>query len=301
MNDPMTSLYRPLTAVDPDPAFAARLRSRLQQLLLDDQRGDTVMTDNTIAAAKANEHIAWGPALTPYIAVADARRAIDWYVDVFDGHRRGEAYVMDDGRIGHAEVGIGDAVLMISDPFEDIGVEAPSGPAHSHSLHVQVVNVDDTVRKATEQGATIERQPVDEPYGRIASLVDPFGHRWMVNQPPPGASRLRDGDVGYITLHVPDDERATAFYGSVLGWQFTPGNVDRGWNAEGVTPMVGIGGGAAEYRAQLCYKVSDIAAAITRVRDHGGRADEPGQQPYGLLAECTDDQGVMFHLWQPTA
>ncbi len=58
MNDPMTSLYSPPPAIDPDPAFAARLRSRLQDLLLDDQEGDIVMTDNTIAAAKANEHIA---------------------------------------------------------------------------------------------------------------------------------------------------------------------------------------------------------------------------------------------------
>jgi uncharacterized glyoxalase superfamily protein PhnB len=300
MNDPMTSLYRPSPAIDPDGGFAARLRSRLERLLLDHPEGETVMTDNTIAAAKANEHIAWGPALTPYITVADARRAIDWYVAVFDGHRRGEPYVMDDGRIGHAEIGIGDAVLMISDPFADIGVEAPSGPAHSHSLHVQVSNVDDTVRKAAEDGAAIERQPTDEPYGRVATIVDPFGHRWMVNQPPPGASRLRDGDVGYITLSVPDDERAKAFYGSVLGWRFSAGHVERGWNVDDVNPMIGIGGGAENHSAQICYKVSDIAAAITRVRNHGGRAGEPAQQPYGLLAECTDDQGITFHLWQPT-
>ena len=300
MIDPLMSLYRPSPAIDPDPAFAARLRSRLQQLLLDDPGGEIVMTDNTIAAAKANEHIAWGPALTPYITVADARRAIDWYVAVFDGHRRGEAYVMDDGRIGHAEVGIGDAVLMISDPFADIGVEAPSGPAHSHSLHVQVAHVDDTVRKAADGGATIERQPTDEPYGRVATIVDPFGHRWMVNQPPPGASRLRDGDVGYISLVVPDDERAKAFYGSVLGWRFSAGNVERGWNVDDVNPMVGIGGGADTPAAQICYKVSDIAAAITRVRDRGGRAGDPSERPYGLLAECTDDQGVTFHLWQPS-
>jgi predicted enzyme related to lactoylglutathione lyase len=64
--------------------------------------------------------------------------------------------------------------------------------------------------------------------------------------------------------------------------------------------MIGIGGGAENHEAQICYKVSDIAAAITRVRDHGGRAGEPAQQPYGLLAECTDDQGITFHLWQPT-
>jgi uncharacterized glyoxalase superfamily protein PhnB len=296
MNDPMTSLYRPSPAIDPDPAFAARLRGRLERTLLRPQ-GGTVMTDTTETTEHAS--IAWPPAITPYIAVSDARAAIEWYVATFDGHRRGEAYVMEDGRIGHAEIGIGDAALMLSDPFPDIGVEAPTAASFSHSLHLQVADVDATVRRAEAGGATIERQPADEPYGRVASLVDPFGHRWMLNQPPPGASRLRDGDVGYITLRVPDDERATAFYGAVLGWRFTAGSVDRGWNAEGVTPMVGIGGGAAEYSAQLCYKVSDIDAAVARVRERGGRAGEPAQQAYGLLVECTDDQGITFHLWQP--
>ena len=296
MNDPMTSLYRPSPAIAPDPGFAARLRSRLERLLLDTPGGTAMSETET-----TRQSTAWPPAITPYIAVADARSAIEWYVSVFDGHRRGDAYVMDDGRIGHAEIGIGDAALMLSDPFPDIGVEAPTPTSFSHSLHLQVTDVDATVRRAEEAGASIEREPVDEPYGRVASLVDPFGHRWMLNQPPPGASRLRDGDVGYISLIVPDDERAKAFYGAVLGWRFSAGHVERGWNVEDVNPMVGIGGGAEQYDAQICYKVSDIEAAIARVWDHGGKAGEAAQRPYGLLAECTDDQGITFHLWQPTS
>lgn len=259
------------------------------------------MTNPSTTEATDHAGQAWPPAITPYIAVADARAAIEWYVDVFDGHRRGEAYVMEDGRIGHAEIGIGDAALMLSDPFPDIGVEAPTTTSFSHSLHLQVADVDATVRRAAERGATIERQPVDETYGRIASLVDPFGHRWMLNQPPAGASRLRDGDVGYITLHVPDDERAKVFYGAVLGWQFSAGRVERGWNAHDVNPMVGIGGGAAEPSAQLCFKVSDLEAASDRVRGHGGRVGEPDHHDYGLIVECADDQGMPFYLWQPTA
>ena len=257
------------------------------------------MTDTTTATAAANEHLAWGPTLTPYIAVADARQAIEWYLAVFSGHQRGDAYVMDDGRIGHAEIGIGDAVLMLSDPFTELGVEAPAGPAHSHSIHVQVPDVDATVRKAAERGATIERQPVDEPYGRVASLLDPFGHRWLLNQPPSSATRLREGDVAYITLHVPDDEQAKAFYGAVLGWQFSAGSVARGWNVDGVNPPVGIGGGVSDRSADLCYRVNDIVAACERVRDNGGTAGSADSRPYGLLAECTDNQGIPFYLWQP--
>jgi len=50
---------------------------------------------------------------------------------------------------------------------------------------------------------------------------------------------------------------------------------------------------------QLSYRVDDIAAAVERVRAAGGRAGEPERKPYGLLADCVDDQGATFHLWQP--
>lgn len=50
---------------------------------------------------------------------------------------------------------------------------------------------------------------------------------------------------------------------------------------------------------QRSYRVNDIAAAVERVRAAGGRADEPERRPVGLLAECADDQGMTFRLWQP--
>jgi predicted enzyme related to lactoylglutathione lyase len=50
---------------------------------------------------------------------------------------------------------------------------------------------------------------------------------------------------------------------------------------------------------QLSYRVDDIAAAVERVRAVGGHADEPERKAYGLLAECVDDQGATFRLWQP--
>lgn len=133
----------------------------------------------------------WPPTLTPYIAVRDARRAIDWYVKVFKATPRGEPIVMPDGSVGHAELGFGDAVLMLAEGSAGVPVQPPSPGAHSHTLHVQVDDVDNTVDQARRDGADVEREPTDEPYGRVAVLVDPFGHRWLLNKPPAGATRRR--------------------------------------------------------------------------------------------------------------
>jgi uncharacterized glyoxalase superfamily protein PhnB len=247
---------------------------------------------------------AWPPTLTPYITVRDARRALDWYAEVFGAQRRGQMYVMQDGSVGHAELGIGDAVLMLSEGSTAVPVQpppdTPSGErTFSHTLHVQVDDVDATLARARKLGAEVEREPQDNPYGRVAVVVDPFGHRWMLNQPPARATRYRPGDVAYLTLVVPDDERAKDFYGAVLGWRFEPGSVPRGWSVAEVRPMVGLSGGAERPEAQLCYRVGDVEGALQRVRDRGGRAGDVERKPYGLLVECVDDQGTAFQLWQP--
>lgn len=244
--------------------------------------------------------VTWGPTLAPYLAVADARRAIAWYTEVFDARGRGEPYMGPDGSIGHAELGIGDAVLMLSEGSTEVPVQPPRGEGtFSHTIHVQVPDADDTVRRARRQGAEVEREPVDEPYGRVAVIVDPFGHRWMINEPPPGARRNREGDVAYITMGVPDDARAREFYGEVLGWRFTPGSVPGGWNVPDVEPRVGLAGRGEGTEIQLCFRVGDIDSATARVRARGGSAGPVERKPYGLMAECLDDQGTVFQLWQP--
>jgi uncharacterized glyoxalase superfamily protein PhnB len=124
------------------------------------------------------------PTLTPYIVVSDARRAMDWYIEVFGAQRRGEVHVNPDGTIGHAEVGIGDAVLMFaeaSDLWPDVPVRAPDSPAtFSHSLHLEADDVDATTERARRGGASVEREPADQPYGRSSVIVNPFGHRWIL-------------------------------------------------------------------------------------------------------------------------
>ena len=158
MTDPFEALREPVTPVDPDPDFAGRLRMRLTREVFAPPGG--TMSQQTVATRVEREP-AWPPALTPYIVVSDARRAMDWYVEVFGAEPRGELYVNADGTIGHAEVGIGDAVLMFSEAsglWPDVPVRAPDSPAtFSHSLHLEVDDVDASTERARRSGASVER------------------------------------------------------------------------------------------------------------------------------------------------
>ena len=246
---------------------------------------------------------AWPPTLTPYIVVSDARRALDWYEEVFGAQRRGEPIVNADGTIGHAEVGLGDAVLMLSeasDLWPNVPVRAPDSPAtFSHSLHLDVEDVDGTTERARRSGASVEREPADQPYGRSSVILDPFGHRWILLRRPARATRLRQGDAANVTIVTPDARRAKEFYETVLRVPFSSGHPGAWRTDETRPPLSMLPAHGAEPEVQLSYRVDDIAAAVERVRAAGGHAEEPMRRPFGLLAECADDQGATFRLWQP--
>jgi len=300
VTDPFEALREPITPVDPDPEFARRLRMRLTREVFAHPGG--TMSQQTVTTRVEREP-ARPPTLIPDIVVSDARRAMDWYVEVFGAQRRGELYVNADGTIGHAEVGIGDAVLMFaeaSDLWPDVPVRAPDSPTtFSHTLHLQVDDVDASTERARRGGASVEREPVDEPYGRASVIVDPFGHRWMLLRPPARATGPRQGDVAHVTMMAPDAHRAKEFYEAVLRVPFAPGHL-RAWRTDETSPPLGIWPSeGAGTEVQLSYRVDDIAAAVERVRAAGGHAEEPERQPFGLLADCVDDQGATFRLWQP--
>lgn len=119
--------------------------------------------------------------ITPYIAVADARAAIDWYRDTLGAEVVVGPIVMPDGRIGHCELDFGGGRLMLSDAHPEIDVVAPViGAGSAVSIHMYVADVDQSVLDAAESGATIDREPVDSDHGRNAIVVDPFGHRWYL-------------------------------------------------------------------------------------------------------------------------
>ncbi|WP_158879923.1 VOC family protein [Amycolatopsis anabasis] len=291
MTDPFDALREPVRAVAPDPDFAATLRDELRRAILP---GGEMTTTESPARAELRS-------LTPYLAVSDARRALDFYVEVFGARRRADPIVMDDGRIGHAELAIGDSVLMLAEEFPEIGhVAAPSGGA---SLRVEVSDVDAAVSAAVSLGAELVEPARDEGHGRNASIRDPFGQRWLVAQAPArtatGETAPRHGEAGYFTFQVPDAEAAKAFYGAVLGWQFSPGRVEGGWGVEGSGLPGGLWGGPGRQVGwKLMYAVDDLDAAVARVRAAGGQAAEPTRESYGLSAECVDNQGIEFWLWQ---
>jgi uncharacterized glyoxalase superfamily protein PhnB len=302
MTDPFEALREPVVPIDPDPEFAGRLRMRLTREVFASSGG---AMSPQITATRAGREPGWHSALTPYIVVSDARRALDWYAEVLGGRRHGELYVNADGTIGHAEISIGGAVLMLSEPSDlwpDVPVRAPDAPAtFSHTLHLEVDDVDASTERARRGGASVEREPVDQPYGRGSVIVDPFGHRWMLLRPPPRPARRRDGDVVSVTMVAPDAGRAREFYQAVLGVTFSSSRPGA-WRTDETTPPLRIWSPeAAEPEVQLAYHVDDIQAAIGRVLAAGGRADEPERRPGGLLAECADDQGATFHLWQPAS
>ncbi|MDQ0378103.1 VOC family protein [Amycolatopsis thermophila] len=290
MTDPFDSLRAPVQPVDPDPRFAAELRERLRRAVLNG--GDMTGTE---APARAELH-----SLTPYLAVSDARRALDFYVEVFGAQRRGDPILMPDGRIGHAELAIGDSVLMLAEEFAEIGHVAAAGGA---SIRIELSDVDDAVRRAVERGAELLNPVEDRGHGRSGSIRDPFGQRWLVSQAPVRASgqdTARHGEAMYFTFQVPDDEAAKAFYGAVLGWQFAPGSVEGAWRFEGPGLEGGLWGGPGRQVGwKLMYAVDDVNAAVDRVRAAGGRVTEVDRKPYGLTADCVDDQGIEFWLWQP--
>jgi uncharacterized glyoxalase superfamily protein PhnB len=254
MTDPFDALRAPVTPAVPDPGFAARLRARLTREVFISAGG--TMPQPTVA-----EPALAAPALTPYIVVSDARRALAWYTEVFGGERRGADYVNPDGTVGHAEIGIGDAVLMLSeasDLWPDVPVRAPDSPAtFSHSLHLQVEDVDAATERARRGGAAVEREPADQPYGRAAVLVDPFGHRWILLRPPaPGGGER--AEVANVTMLAPDPDRARDFYQAVLQVPFFSGHPGA-WRTEQLSPPLGILPSAGTGpEVQLSYRAADI-------------------------------------------
>ena len=198
--DPMEVLAVPSNPVAPRPAFAADLRTRMLRELglgtADDiptidlpPRRPTTMTtptsspstDATTATADVPDH-QFGT-VTPYLAVSGAAAALDFYREAFGAveHFRVEG---DDGRIGHADFTIGPARFYLSDEYPEVGVTSPTtAGATTVALHLEVDDVDAVYARAVAVGATALNEPADQAHGaRHGTLVDPFGHRWMLSQ-----------------------------------------------------------------------------------------------------------------------
>jgi PhnB protein len=120
--------------------------------------------------------------VTPYLAVRQAADAIEYYRRAFGAKER-MRLAAPDGKVGHAELEIGDSVIMLADEHPEMGARGPrafGGTAVSVVLYV--TDVDRTVEAAVAGGAKVLRPVADQFYGdRTGTIEDPFGHRWHVS------------------------------------------------------------------------------------------------------------------------
>jgi len=119
--------------------------------------------------------------IIPYLSIKGAAAAIEFYKKAF-GATESMRLAQPDGRIGHAELQLGDSRIMLADEFPDLDFRSPlslgGSPVH---LHVYVPDVDAVVSRALAAGATLERPVEDQFYGdRTGTVADPYGHVWHV-------------------------------------------------------------------------------------------------------------------------
>ncbi len=215
------------------------------------------------------------------------------------------------------------ARIMLSDAYPEIGVvAADSYEGSSCALHLEVTDIDAVHASVVEHGGTAERDPADQPHGsRMSTVVDPFGHRWMLSQTIatptaaeidaamtgftiveaasdpsgiPGGLRGRPIQLGYYTIHTNDIARAAAFYSQAFGWDVDPvsghvGNCDLpfGFQTDHGEDV------------RLWMQVSDADPVIARVLELGGEVVDDVQYASGRGVECRDDQGNRFDLHHP--
>ena len=119
--------------------------------------------------------------LTPYLTIRNAAAALDFYKRAF-GADETFRIASPDGKIGHAEIRIGDSAIMLSDEFPEMGARGPESIGGSPvMLHLYVENVDALVDRAVQAGGKLERPVADQFYGDRGGLItDPFGHKWWI-------------------------------------------------------------------------------------------------------------------------
>ncbi len=127
----------------------------------------------------------------PALAVHDARSALEFYAKAF-GAKEVSERISWEGKIGHAELEIEGARVMLADEFPAYNKSPKTLGGTSVIIHVDVEDVDAFFTRAVEAGAKVLQPIKDEPYGRICKLEDPFGHTWFFNT---SATARRPGDT----------------------------------------------------------------------------------------------------------
>lgn len=199
-HDPFVGLAAPTERQTPRPSFARDLRRRIRtELGLDDEPPPTVSLPERKPMTTTAPPVA--SAATVYLTVHDAAAAIDFYAAAF-GAVEQMRVVGDDGRVGHADLTIGTVTMFLADEYPEMDIVSPvtlGGTGAQVMLHV--ADVDSLYAAAVEAGATSQREPADQDHGnRVATIVDPFGHRWMLSQ------HVEDVDTATYADRLSDSE-----------------------------------------------------------------------------------------------
>lgn len=119
---------------------------------------------------------------TPYLVVDGAGRAIEFYKKVF-GATELMRLAAPEGKVGHAEIRIGDSVIMLADEHPEMGARGPHAIGGSPvSIMLYVEDADSVVKRAVAEGAALTRPVEDKFYGdRAGAVTDPFGHQWHIS------------------------------------------------------------------------------------------------------------------------
>ena len=122
------------------------------------------------------------PTLTPYLIVRGAGQAIDFYKKAFGAKERMRMPGPVENSVGHAELEIGDSLVMIADEFAGTGISSPASlRGTTVSFMVYVKDVDAAFKRAVAAGASPVRPPEDKFYGdRMGVVSDPYGHFWCL-------------------------------------------------------------------------------------------------------------------------
>lgn len=120
--------------------------------------------------------------VTPYVCVEDAAGAIDFYTKAFDAEEPGERMISKDGRVGHAEIRIGDSPIMLVDEHPEWSMlkSANSLGGSAINLFLYVEDADAVFERAVGAGCEVLFEMQDKDYGRFGGVRDPYGLTWWI-------------------------------------------------------------------------------------------------------------------------